>query len=327
MNILNIFKNNLYRTLSQKATIVMAFILIPLMTGMAVFFSEKTEIKGSIGYVCDNSVSIPRDPNINIEVLKEKPAFSSLLMGKYTAIVEKSGDNYNVTTLKSNKDKELIEGFFKTGKVSDANSNSDTVRKGIGTNILGYILMILLMQGIALINLYTEDRDKKTLRRILMSPANERVYLLTQGLFTFLSILIPSYLTLVITKLVFRVDINFSYGILFILVAIISALSTSLALLFASVLGTDYSLASTGIYVLTSLLAGCYVSLTGNNSVLSMLLGILPQKAYMTMIQGIENGKHIYQFSSQLLYLLVWIVGAYLLGSAVNRSKIKVGTY
>jgi len=160
-----------------------------------------------------------------------------------------------------------------------------------------------------------------------MSPANERVYLLTQGLFTFLAILIPSYLTLVITKLVFRVDINFSYGILFVLVAIVSALSTSLALLFASVLGTDYSLASTGIYVLTSLLSGCYVSFVGNNKILSWLLDILPQKAYMTMIQGIENGKHIYQFSSQLLYLLVWIVGAYLLGSAVNRSKIKVGTY
>ncbi|WP_160672395.1 ABC transporter permease [Clostridium sp. C8-1-8] len=326
MNILNIFKNNLYRTLSQKSTIIMAFIMIPLMTGVAVFFSERTELKGNIAYVGESSPSIPSNSKVDIEILKERPAFSSLLMGKYNAIVEKSGDNYNVTTLKSNKDKELIEIFFKTGKIP-GNSDYDASRKGTGTNILGYILMILLMQGVALITLYTEDRDKKTLRRILMSPADERVYLFTQGLFTFLSILIPSYVTLVITKLVFRVDINFSYGILFVLVAIISALSTSLALLLASVLGTDYSLASTGIYVLTSLLSGCYISLAGKNGVLDMLLNILPQKAYMTMVQGVENGKGIYEFSSQLVYLFVWIAGAYLLGSAVNKNKIKAGVH
>ncbi|MBK1812780.1 ABC transporter permease [Clostridium sp. YIM B02505] len=325
MNILNIFKNNLSRTLAQKATIIIALILIPIMIGAAVLFSEKVVIKGKIAYVSATNISIPKDNRVDIEILKEKPAVSSLLIGKYVAIVEKRNDDYIVTTLKNQKDKRIIEAYFKTGKLPD--NNEDTSKKGEGTNILGFILMILLMQGVALITLYTEDRDKKTLRRILMSPANERIYLFTQELFTFSGIFIPSYLTLAVTKIVFKVDMGFSYGMLFILVAIISALSTSLALFIASVLGSDYSLASTGIYMLTSLVSGCYISFTDGNKFLDILCSALPQKAYMTMIQGIEKGKSLSQFTSQLIYLFIWIAAAYLLGSAINKRKIKQGIY
>ncbi|GFZ33100.1 hypothetical protein CSC2_36260 [Clostridium zeae] len=325
MNILNIFKNNLRRTLAQKATIVIAFILIPVMIGAAVLFSEKAVIKGTVAFVSATNLNIPKDNRVNIDILKEKPPISSLFMGKYVAIVEKHNSDYIVTTLKNEKDKKVIEAYFKTGKLPD--NIEDTSKKGEGTNILGFILMILLMQGVALITLYTEDRDKKTLRRILMSPANERIYLFTQELFTFSCIFIPSYLALAATKLVFKVDMGFSYGMMFILVAIISALSTSLALFIASVLGSEYSLVSTGIYMLTSLLSGCYISFTEGNKFLDKLCSALPQKAYMTMIQGIEKGKSLSQFSNQLIYLFIWIAAAYLLGSAINKRKIKEGIY
>lgn len=298
------------------------------MIGAAVLFSEKTAIKGNIAYVAYEpaaNINIPKDNRVNIEVLKEKPPTSSLLMGKYIAIVEQYNDDYIVTTLKNQKDKKIIEAYFKTGKLPD--NIEDTSKKGEGTNILGFILMILLMQGVALITLYTDDRDKKTLRRILMSPTNERIYLFTQELFTFSCIFVHSYLTLAVAKLVFKIDMGFSYGMLFILVAIISALSTSLALFIASVLGSDYSLASTGIYMLTSLLSGCYISFTEGNKFLDTLCSVLPQKAYMTMIQGIEKGKSLYQFTSQLIYLFIWIAVAYLLGSAINKRKIKEGIY
>lgn len=326
MNILNIFRNNLNRILAQKTTIIIALILIPLMIGAAVLFSEKASIKGTIAYVSNSSLNISKEDRINIEVIKEKPALSTLLLGKYIAIVENNNNKYVVTTLKNKADKRILENLFKTGKMP-ASSRGNTSKKGVGTTIIGFILMILLMQGVVLITLYVQDRDKKTLRRILMSPVNERVYLLTQELFTFSCIFIPTYLTLVVVKLFFRVDISFSYGMLFLLVVIISALSTSLALLLASVLGSDYSLASTGIYVLTSLLSGCYISFTGGSKLLDNICNILPQKAYMTMVQGIENGRSINEFARQLLYLIFWIVSAYLLGSTIIKSKINKGVY
>lgn len=327
MNLLNIFKNNLYRTLAQKATIIIAFILIPIVIGMAVLFTKKAAgIKGNIAYVSDNPVIIPKDSRINVQVLNKKPSTSSLLLGKYIAIVEKNNNKFTVTTLKNRTDKEAVETFFKTGKVPVSSENGNS-KKGTGTNILGFLLMILLMQGVALITLYVEDRDKQTLKRVLMSPVNERMYLLAQESFTFLSILIPSYLTLAVVKLIFRVDIGFSYWMLFLLVAIISALSTSLALLIASVFGTEYSLISTLIYILTSLLSGCYISFTGSSKLLDKLCNVFPQKAYMTMVQGIENGKGLHTFSNQLIYLLIWITAAYLFGSIVNRKKVQEGMY
>jgi ABC-type multidrug transport system, permease component len=326
MNIFNILKNNVNRTIAQKTTIIIALILIPLMIAAAILFSEKVVIKGNIAYVSDSKLNLPKDNRINIEVLKEKPALSTLVMGKYIAIVEKNNENYIVTTIKNETDKKIIETYFKTGKLPN-NNEAQTSQKGTGTNILGFIFMILLMQGIALITLYVEDRDKKTLRRILMSPVSERIYLFSQELFTFSCIFIPSYITLVITKLVFKVDISFSYGMLFLLVAIISFLSTSLALLLASVLGSDYSLASTGIYMLTSLLSGCYIAFATGNKLIDKFCSALPQKPYMTLIQGVERGQSIDLFSKQLIYLFIWIIAAYLLGSAFNKNKIRKGVY
>lgn len=327
MNVINLFKNNLNRILAKKAVIIVAFVVVPIMIGVAVLFTEKTDIKGNIAFVSDNAQHIPKDNRIQIDVMNKKPADSNLLLGKYIAIVEeKNNGSYDITTLKNEADKKIIENFFKTGKISESNQG-ENAKKGVGTNILGFILMILLMQGIALITLYTEDRDIKTFRRVLTAPVSERQYLFVQGIFTFSCLYIPSYLALVITKVVFGVDIGFSYGMLGILIGILSALSTSLALFIASVLERNYSLAASGIYVITCVLSGCYISFMGNNKILDTICSIFPQKAYMALSQGIEKGKGMLQFKGQLIYLLIWIVALWLLGSVITKRKMKQGIY
>ena len=327
MNIINLFKNNLIRILSKKAVIIVAFILIPIMIVVAVLFTAQINIKGNIALVTASVQSIPKDDRIQIEVMKEKPAISQLLLGKYDAIVEQKSDGtYKVTSIKSLENKEAIESFFKTGKISESKQDENG-KKGVGANILGFILMIVLIQGIALIVLFTEDRDLKTFRRVLTSPVSERQYLFVQGIFTFVCLFIPSYLALVITKVVFGVNIGYSYGMLAILMGILSALSTALALFIASVLKRDYSLAATGIYVITCVLAGCYISFTGNNKILDAICSIIPQKSYITLIQGIENGKGMLEFKGQLAYLLVWIVALWFFGSLITKSKMKRGAF
>ncbi|MCB2356360.1 ABC transporter permease [Clostridium estertheticum] len=330
MNIINLFKNKLYRILSKKSIIIVAVVVIPIMIGIAVILSNKAISKESIAFLSNNVKHIPQDSRYDVQVVSKKPTEADLVLGQYVAIVEEKNDgNYEVTTLKSEEDKKIIENFFKSGKIPASYKGEDEIRaeRGIGTNILGFILMLLLMQGVALTTLFEEDRNLKTFRRILTAPVSEKKYLFSQGMFTFLCLFIPSYLAVTIISVCFRINIGYSFGMLAILMIILSALSTAFALFMTAVLDRDISLAASGISLITCVLAGCFISFTNNNKVLDTLCSIFPQKSYMTLIHGIEKGNGILEFKGQLIYLLIWIIALWILGSIITKSKMKKGIY
>ncbi|MPQ32631.1 ABC transporter permease [Clostridium estertheticum] len=330
MNIINLFKNKLDRILSKKSIIIVAVVVIPIMIGIAVIFSTKASSKETIAFLSNNVQNTPVDSRYDVQVVHKKPTTADLVLGKYVAIVEeKNSGNYEVTTLKSEEDKKIIENFFKSGKIAKDYKGEDEIRaeRGVGTNILGFILMLLLMQGVALTTLFEEDRNIKTFRRILTSPVSEKKYLFSQGMFTFLCLFIPSYLAVTIISVCFRINIGYSFGMLAILMIILSALSTAFALFMTAVLDRDISLVTSGISLITCVLAGCFISFTNNNKVLDTLCNIFPQKSYMTLIHGIEKGNGILEFKGQLIYLLIWIIALWILGSIITKSKMKKGIY
>ncbi len=327
MNVLNLFKNNLIRILAKKEIVIIAVVIVPLMIGVAILFSGKIVVRQHIALVTTHAQNLPKNDRIKIDVMNKKPATSNLLLGKYAAVVEEKSDGtYEVTSIKSKADKELIENFFNFGKISKSNQ-SGQAKRGVGTNILGFILMIILMQGVALTILYPEDRTLKTFRRILTSSVSEKQYIFAQGIFTFLCLFIPTYLVIVITKVCFNIKIGFGLLMLAILIGILTALSTSLALLISSMLERNISLVASAIYVITCILSGCYYSFTGNNKVFDTICSILPQKSYMTLIQGIENRNSLFYFKGQLIYLFIWIAALWFLGSIITKRKMDQGIY
>lgn len=337
MKLISLLKNNFNRIVEKKSVIIMAFVVVPLMIGIGILFSNKSVITGNIALVSEkakvhsvqqnmqNSIdkSISNSSKIKIDVMSKKPAMSKLLLGKYIAVaVQKTDGNYEITSIGNKNDKKIIEELFKTHKIEEGRQYKDD-KRGTGTNILGFMMMIILMQGVALILLFTEDRDIKTLKRIMTGPVSERLYLFAQGIFTFLCLFIPTYAALVITKAALKVQIGFNYGMLALLTAILCALSTASALFIASVLEGEYSLAASGIYVITCVLSGCFISFTGNNIILDTICKVLPQKQYMAIAQGIENGKGTLQFRGQFIYLFIWIIALWLIGSIVTKRKME----
>jgi ABC-2 type transport system permease protein len=330
MNIINLFKNKLDRVLSKKPIIIVAMIIIPIMIGIAVLFSSKPSSKETLAFLSNNVQNLPQDSRYAVEIVDKRPTQADLVLGKYVAIVEdKNNGNYEITTLKSEKDKKVIEDFFKSGKIPESYKGEDQIiaERGVGTNILGFILMILLMQGVALTIFFEEDRNIKTFRRILTAPVSEKKYLFAQGMFTLLCLFIPSYLAVTIITMCFKINIGFSFGNLAILIIILCALATSFGLFMTAVLDREISLVSSGISLITCVLGGCFISFTDNNKVLDTIRSIFPQKPYITMIHGIEKGNDILEFKGQLMYLLIWIVGLWLLGSFITNRKMKKGIY
>lgn len=327
MNVINLCKNNFKRILAQKAVVIVALVVVPIMIGLGVLFSAKTEMKPHIALVTNGGRSLPKNDKIQIDVMDKKPAESKLLLGEYAAIAEEKSDGtYKVTTLKSKDDKKKIEEFLRNSKIIETQKDKDA-KRGTGANILGFMMLSILMEGLSLILLFPEDRTLKTFRRIMTGPVSERQYILSQGIFTFLFLYLPSYLAIIITKVCFGVKIGFDYGMLAILVAILSALSTAFALFFSVIFEREISITASGIYTITSILAGCFYSFTGGNKILDAVCKVIPQKEYMTISQGVENGSSILSFKGELIYLFVWIAGLWFLGSFITSRKVKRGIY
>lgn len=223
----------------------------------------------------------------------------------------------------------MIQQFFETGEMPGSYRGEDELRteRGTGTNILGFIMMLVLMQGVALAALYPEDRMLKTFKRILVSPVHVGKYLLVQFIFTFLCLYIPTYLAILITNVLFHAEIGFRLNILAGLLGVLTVLATAFAIFMASVMDRNISLMTSGISVITCVLSGCFISFAPHHPILNALCAILPQKAYMTFIHGVEMGNSMWEYKTQVIYILMWSAAFCFLGDFITRRRTNKGIY
>lgn len=322
---LNLMKNRFLRIPDKLHIIIIAVIIMPLFIGTAIYFSGHFTNTYKVAFISDYEITLPKSSSIQIDIMNKQPAISALVMGKYDAFVEVNQDGlYNVITVKGESDRKVIQSFFENGKIPESNP---TEQRGIGTNILGFVLMLALMQGVALTTFYPEDRMNSILKRILISPVNSKQYIIAQGIFTFICLFIPTFIVISITKICFGIDIGFELGTLATVLAILTAFATAFSLFMASALDRNISLATSGISIITCILAGCFFNFTGNNRVLDMLCYFLPQKSFMSLAQGVENGGYFHEFAGQITYIVTWIVALWLLGNILTNRKLKNGAY
>ncbi|GGP16939.1 ABC transporter permease [Oceanobacillus neutriphilus] len=322
---LSLIKNKFLRIPEKLHILIIAVIVMPLFIGAAIFFSGHFMTSYKIAFITDQAVSIPENEAMRINKMNEAPTASSLAMGEYNAFVEtnKNGE-FTVTTLNDESDKKAIQTFFETGKLPEINK---TEQRGTGTNILGFVLVVALMQGVALTTFYPDDRNNATFKRILTSPAESKQYLAAQGIFTFIGLYVPTFTAIAITKIIFGAEIGFGLGTLAILLVILTSLATAFSLFMASIMNRNISLATSGISIVTCIMAGCFFSFTGDSEVLDVISNILPQKAFMAMSQTVENGASFQEFAGALSYIFLWIIVLGVAGNVVTKRKIKKGVY
>ncbi|SCW50028.1 ABC-2 type transport system permease protein [Paenibacillus tianmuensis] len=331
MNFMPLFKNKLDRIKYKKEIFVVALIIIPITILATILLSNRQELRSNIALVTQDAQSVQEFPENNkftIIPVKEKPTLSNLILGYYDAIVEKNneGTYLVMTVIKSKKDTDIISNYFNK-KESPVDYESQDLERGVGTKVLGFIIMIILMQGVAITMLYTEDRTLRTFGRIMMAPVSEQLYIASQGIFTFICLYFPTYLALVITKEVFGVELGFGLGLLALLIGMVTALGTAFGLFMSSILKQNVSLTASLFAIITSLLGTCLVPFKVNNSVIDGMISLIPQKAFMEILEGAEKGKELLQFKGQLIDLAVWILVLWFFGSYVIQRKVSSGNY
>ena len=325
---INVLKNNFERIKSKKSVLVIACILMPLLIGIAIFFSVRPATKELIAVSPNVDCLSISNEQYNFVNVDKSPALSELVQGRYVAYVEKNSDGtYSVETLKNEQDKTAISTLFETGKLPTDYKSDDVKRqeRGVATNILGFVTMLMLMQGVALTTLYPEDRLKKTFYRIMCSSVSGTKYLLAQFIFTFIALFLPTFIAICVFYVMFQMNLGINLWIMGGLLLLLDLFATGFSLFICSILDRNTNLVATGISVVTCILAGCFIPFSVNNSIVSGLLNLIPQTSYMNIVHNIEFGNAI-DFSN-VAYILLFTFLLLVFGFMILQKRVQKGDY
>lgn len=321
-----ILENNWKRVLQEKQYILVTLILTICSVVAAIALTNAAETKGNLALVTSgNTYGIERvrqleeNPYFNIEVLTSTPSRSNLVQNRYDAIVTMSEEGtYQVESIKSDEFTGAISAFLENP--ASFVPNQDNGRK-IGTNIIGYMLMFLLLQGVVYARLlFAEDKEKHMIERVVMSPIAFKNYLLGHAVFIGVMIFVPSFAVILVAQLV-GVKIGLSLMAYAGLIATLSILTTGFSLMLNAFfqIADTANMLGTSIILLSSVLAGSFYSFSKEETVFDKIIHILPQKDFMDFVNAMEKGTLTNALTLHFLY--VWVLAILFFVIAIVKTR------
>lgn len=157
----------------------------------------------------------------------------------------------------------------------------------VGTKILGFMVMFLMMQSVVYMMLFGEDKETHMTTRIFLCGIRKRNYFASHVLFSWLFIYIPCMLCLGILQL-FSIPIGYSLEKYAVLLAIYTLFSNVLIFFMYTIIKRedDANMICSALIVLTSLLSGSFLGIQKTSGILADLIELLPQKMFMKWGMG-----------------------------------------
>jgi ABC-2 type transport system permease protein len=185
----------------------------------------------------------------------------------------------------------------------DANLKDIKTERGVGVNIIGFMMMFLLMLTLSNLFAFADDKEQGQLRRIAAAPVSFGWYLAAHCVYC-LSMLLPEYILLIILKCI-GWNIGFSILEYAGLMLVLAFLGISFSLLLNTLIKKpdNANMLGNAVTVLTSVLAGSFYSFSKNNVVLDNIIKLLPQKELMNFAQYLQNG-NAGQNMGSILYVI-----------------------
>jgi len=305
--------------MEQKQRFLLFLALAAAAIAGAIFFNAKADIAGNIAVVSGNVVSLP-SAYLNITEMEQPPPMSELIAGRYDAVVVFDSQGvYEIQTIKNDEFKQTLVSLISGQPGTYAGAPGP---RGKGTNIVGFILVFVMMQGVNLMFMFSEDKEKKQIMRIAASPVPFAWYLCAHSFFTFSFLFFPIALMLSVFCAVPSIDMGFGLALHMPLVALLCALATSFGLFVAALSKTSdtSNMAGSASVALTSVLAGSFYSFDKGNKILGAIIKALPQKAYLSMSDSLERGLDISSWSIDGLHIIA-VIMAFVLAAVYKTRK------
>lgn len=314
-----IFRNTMSRIFVQKVYMSISMLMIIASVTVAIFISNMSHTTGNVAIVrnhvsneLEHKLNLLKDnEQFNVSNLTQKPKKSELVIGKYDFVICAVDSTYKIDTVRSVAYKRELAAVLE-GVPCDENLPET---RSIFVNIMGYILMFILIQGILYAKFYADDLGNN-MRRILISPINVSSYLLGCILAFSALTFIPGYATIVAAKLI-GIDIGNSLVVYGGLLLLLTLLSNSFAIFMYTIIGNEdtANIMGTAIVILTSVLSGSFLKLPHDYKVLS----IFPQKKFMDFVTLIDSQSESLKNFNKVIYIIVLICAFYL----VSIIKVK----
>lgn len=316
----NVLKNNYLRTIPRIASILVITVVTLASMLLAVYMTRIQQVKGHVVLVTQNQTqSLPESTKeLDITVKKKMPPHAYLVEQKYDAYITLDGSgNYKVETLRNNDFKNMLLILLKNPKARLSNNITD---RGVGVNIIGYMMMFLLMISFSNLFAFADDKEQGQLLRIAATPAAFGWYLAAHCVYC-LSFLLPEYILLVVLKLI-GWNIGFSLLQYAGVITVLGFLGISFALLLNTLIKKpdNANMLGNSVTVLTSILAGSFYSFSKNNVILDHMIKLLPQKELMNYAGYMQNGSAA-QHSASILYIIIFSVTLLVFSYTVLRQK------
>lgn len=315
---INVIKGILYRMINNKAYLIMSLVITPLVIAAAIYFSSNIVEKVNIGVVGECNINFNSD-EINITRLKSKVPLSDLVKNKYEAVIYFEDGKAIVDTIKNDDFKSKLERI--------ANGENATIeddeKRGVASNIIGYITMFVILLGVMLYKFFFDDK-KGIAKRIISTNISYEQYVLSHLISVFLVIFIPTASITVLCKEILNLDTRVTALELILSILILSFLSSAFGLLISSVTKNEESASMLGVManIITTLLAGSFFTIS-NNKLISMLGSIMPQKQILDFTIALENGRGVNYIDASCVVL----ISAIMITSSFLIIKHKIRKY
>ncbi|MEV2514400.1 ABC transporter permease [Paenibacillus larvae] len=321
-----IFCNHSLRMWNRRNVIVITLLMTVASMALAIYFTAKSETKGTLAVVESHGVNLNLDlEQYRVKYLDQSPPRSELVRNKYDAVVTFASDgSHSIDTLKSDEFKEQLEQAI----LHPDMPLPVKPQRGVGSNILGYLTMFLLIQALFYLQLFSDDKKTGTFRRTAVSPAGIFPYMTAQCLFGFIAVYVPTWSVLFLAKAV-GIDIGFGLGTYSLLLVFPALLAVSFALFMAAwIENADTGLSlSSGIILLSSLLSGSFYTIANENGIMKVFVRIFPQQHFISLVQDMELKGSIGSYGGYALYVLAASVALAAAGWFICRNRFLKGWY
>lgn len=176
----------------------------------------------------------------------------------------------------------------------------------------------------------SKEKDNPYLERAMLTgiyriAKENSSYLSAQLIFTMVCLYVPTFAAICVIHFIFGANIGFTLEMIALLLLILTLFATAFALFISTVLDRNTNLVTSGVSIVTCILAGCFIPITANNPVITSICKAIPQTEYMNLVHGIEFGGHLHQYTGAIIYILLWTALFLLAGTITAKNKIGKG--
>lgn len=316
---ITIVKNNILRISKIKVNVTIYIVLTVCSVFVAMYMSGTQQSVGNIAVLSQDKAKIQESEQLHVTYVAKEVPQSTLVMQKYDAYVYVNDKGkYIVKTVKGEDFQKRIEAFLLHQQGSPIKQD-----EGKGSRIIGYLTMFVMMQSIAYMSLFGEDKETNMVQRIMVSSLSFSAYLSAQVIFVILCTFLPAFLTIATLSLT-GFDIGFSLLEYVGLLGLLSLFSTVFTLFMNSIISVrdTANMAGSAIIVLTSILSGTFTSIPSEHTILHAMNSCLPQRVYLNITQALEQSAFTQNDWMQFAYLIIFIIVLFICSIlAMKRGK------